>query len=87
MLEHKIAYFKKSVDSVGTVGWVGSCVQRAKFCIDLYEQQKELGDQWLVHNLETVMRTRHEYATHAESMAKLQLNDLLNPIVNQLKGA
>jgi hypothetical protein len=87
MLEHKITYFKKSVDDVNAVGWISSCVQRAKFCINLYEQQKELGDQWLLHNLDTVMRTRHEYATHEESMAKLQLNDLLSPIVNQLKGA
>ena len=87
MLEHKISYFKRSVEDVRAAGWVHACVQRAKFCINLYETQRELGDPWLLHNLETVMRTRHEYATHEETMTKLQLNDLLSPIVNQLKGA
>lgn len=87
MLEHKIAYFKKSVDDVNAAGWVESCVQRAKFCIDLYETQQELGGQWLLHNIDTIMRTRHEYATYQETLAKTQLNDLLSPIVNQLKGA
>lgn len=86
MLEHKIAYFKDHVDNVKASGWTAQCADRAKSCIAIYESG-ELDSQWLLRNLESVVRRVNISATCHESLAKIELDELINPIINQLKGA
>lgn len=65
--------------------WVDAVVIRALQIIGMF-QRNEIDVGSLVWNLETIKKTKHEYSTHDESIKKEKVVEVLNPLIDKLKG-
>jgi hypothetical protein len=66
--------------------WVGAGVVRAISFINLYETQ-QIDKTTLHFNLSNIKKSKHEFSSYEENLRKNKLDDLLNPLIDNLKGA
>lgn len=83
LLNHAVESLNNVPSDGGT--WADALVIRAIEAIDQYRKHL-YGVDTLVWKLETIKKTQHEYSTHDESIKKEKVGDIINPLINKLKG-
>lgn len=65
------------------ISWVGACAARYITMLALYTENK-IDTPTLKYNLVNIMGTKHDFATYDENVAKNQLDDYINPLIETL---
>ena len=66
--------------------WVGALVQRSISMLQLYDT-KQIDGNALVFNLRNIKQVSQDHVTYEEALHKNKLDDILNPLIDNLKGA